>query len=110
MSRNPKQALDAGTRHLRNALTYSQPDGSLGSTGETLRTTVTMRPDLHSALRVLAATRGCRLNDLLVVAIEDLLVEQGALPGAVSRPALRQRLQANGPSEHPAGLPLEGDA
>ncbi|TFV41269.1 hypothetical protein [Bradyrhizobium niftali] len=113
MSRNPKEALDAGTRHLRNALTYSQPDGSPGSSGETLRTTVTIRPNLHSALRILAATRGCRLNDLLVVAIEDLLVQQGALPGAVSRPALRQRLQTNGPSnpsEGPAGLPLEGDA
>ena len=113
MSRNPKEALDAGTRHLRNALTYSQRNGSPGSIGETLRTTVTIRPNLHSALRILAATRGCRLNDLLVVAIEDLLVQQGALPGTVSRCALRQRLKANGlsnPSEGPAGLPVEGDA
>jgi hypothetical protein len=96
MSRNPKEALDAGARHLRDALTYSQPNGSQGLTGETLRTTITIRPDLHGALRVLAATQGCRLNDLLVVAIEDLLVQQGALPGAVSRPALRRRLEANG--------------
>jgi len=35
MSPNPKEALDAGTRHLRNALTYSQPDGSPGSSGVT---------------------------------------------------------------------------
>jgi hypothetical protein len=87
MSRNPKEALDAGARHLREALTYSQPDRLQDPAGVSLRTTVTIRPELH-ALRVLAATRECRLNDLLVVAIEDLLVQQGVLPGAVSRPAL----------------------
>ena len=96
MSRNPKEALDAGARHLREALTYSQPDRLQDPTGVTLRTTVTIRSELHGALRVLAATRGCRLNDLLVVAIEDLLVQQGVLPGAVSRPALRRRLGPNG--------------
>jgi hypothetical protein len=94
MSRNPKEALNAGSRHLRDALTYSQSNRSQGLTGETLRTTVTMRPQLHSALRILAATKGCRLNDLMLVAMEDLLVRQGVLPGDVSRPDLRRRLQA----------------
>jgi hypothetical protein len=109
MSRNPKEALNAGSRHLRDALTYSQSNRSQGPAGETLRTTVSMRPDLHGALRMLAATQGCRLNDLMLVAMEDLLVRQGVLPGDVSRPALRRRLEAAGrsrPSEHPdAPLP-----
>lgn len=104
MSRNPKEALEAGSRHLRDARTYSQSSRSQAVTGETLRTTVTMRPDLHGALRILAATQGCRLNDLMLVAMEDLLVRQGVLPGDVSRPALRRRLEATGrckPVEHP---------
>ena len=109
MSRNPKEALNAGSRHLRDALTYSQSNRSQGPAGETLRTTVSMRPDLHGALRMLAVTQGCRLNDLMLVAMEDLLVRQGVLPGDVSRPALRRRLEAAGrsrPSEHPdASLP-----
>jgi hypothetical protein len=93
MSRNPKEVLEAGSRHLRDALTYPQSNRSQGPTGETLRTTVSMRMDLHGALRALAATQGCRLNDLLIIAMEDLLVQQGVLPGAVSRPALRRRLE-----------------
>ncbi|MFK4533464.1 hypothetical protein ABIA00_001647 [Bradyrhizobium ottawaense] len=94
MSRNPKEALDAGSRHLRDALTYSQSNRSQELNGETLRTTVTMRPELHGALRILAATKACRLNDIMLVAMEDLLVRQGVLPGDVSRPSLRERLQA----------------
>jgi hypothetical protein len=108
MSRNPKEALDAGSRHLRDALIYSQPKGLAG---ETLRTTVSMRPDLHGALRMLAATQGCRLNDLMLVALEDLLMRQGVLTGDVSRPALRRRLEATGrrrPSDHP-DAPLPSD-
>ncbi|MBR0754318.1 hypothetical protein JQ604_19210 [Bradyrhizobium jicamae] len=104
MSRNPKDALDAGSRHLRDALTYSDSNRSQGLTGENLRTTVSMQPDLHLALRMLAATQGCRMNDLMLVALEDLLVRQGVLPGDVSRPALRRRLEATGrcrPIERP---------
>ena len=96
MSRNPRGALDAGSRHLREALTYSTPNLSQGPAAETLRTTVAMRADLHAALRMLAATARCRLNDLLIVALEDLLVQQGALPGEISRPALRRRLEQTG--------------
>jgi hypothetical protein len=111
MGRNPKEALDAGAPHLRNALTYSQSGTSQSLHGETLRTTVSMRPDLHGALRILAATHGCRLNDLLIIAMEDLLLQQGVLPGAVSRHALRRRLEATGrsnPSERPDRLLLDG--
>lgn len=111
MSRNPKEALDAGSRHLRDALTYSQSNRSQGPAGETLRTTVSMRPDLHGALRMLAATQGCRLNDLMLVAMEDLLVRQGILSGDVSRPALRRRLETTQrarPSERPVA-PLPSD-
>jgi hypothetical protein len=110
MSRSPKEALEAGSRHLRDALTYLQSNRSQGPAGETLRTTVSMRPDFHGALRVLAATQGCRLNDLLIIAMENLLVQQGVLPGAVSRPAPRRRLEATGrskPSERPDGVPLD---
>jgi hypothetical protein len=96
MSRNPGEALDAGSRHLREALTYSKVNISEGPTAETLRTTVTMSADLHAALRMVAATAHCRLNDVMIIALEDLLAQQGTLPGDISRPTLRRRLQQTG--------------
>ena len=93
MSRSPREALDAGSRHLREALTYSKVNISEGPPAETLRTTVAMNAPLHGALRILAAKMHCRLNDLMIVALEDFLLQQGALPGETSRPALRQRLE-----------------
>jgi hypothetical protein len=102
MSRNPREALNAGSRHLREALTYSKPNLSQGPAAETLRTTVAMSAELHAALRMMAATENCRLNDIMIVAMEDLLVRQGTLQGDISRPALRRRL-----AEHPAPFPAD---
>jgi hypothetical protein len=72
---DPKAALDATARHLRQALR-----NEVGiSTSAEMRTTFSVDRDIHDALRLLAARHRCKLNDLVAIAVEDLLAMQGAL-------------------------------
>jgi hypothetical protein len=65
---DPKAALDATARHLRQALR-----NEVGiSTSAEMRTTFSVDRDIHDALRLLAARHRCKLNDLVAIAVEDL--------------------------------------
>jgi len=97
---DPKAALDATARHLRQALR-----NEVGiSTSAEMRTTFSVDRDIHDALRLLAARHRCKLNDLVAIAVEDLLARQGALHGRVSRSGVRRRLGASTPSADQASL------
>jgi hypothetical protein len=85
---DPKAALDASTRHLRQAL---RNDVSRATPAE-MRTTFSVDREVHDALRLLAARHRCKLNDVVAIAVEDWLARHGALPGNVSRADIRHRL------------------
>jgi hypothetical protein len=95
---DPKAALDASARHLRQALR----NGIGTSTSAEMRTTCSVDRDIHDALRLLAARHRCKLNDLVAIAVEDLLARQGALPGSVSRSGVRRRVGASAASAEQA--------
>lgn len=59
---------------------------------EEVRTTYSVAADARRALRVLAASLDCPVNDLVCVAIEDLLTAHGNLPVLRTRTELRERL------------------
>lgn len=59
---------------------------------EEVRTTYSVAPDARRALRVLAASLDCPVNDLVCVAIEDLLTARGSQPVSLTRADLRERL------------------
>jgi hypothetical protein len=84
----PKAAFDASDRTLQQALR----NGSSYPTPIELRTTFSINRDIHDTLRLLAVRYRCKLNDLVAIAIEDLIEKQGALPGDVTRRAVRSRL------------------
>jgi hypothetical protein len=85
---DPKAALDASARQLRQALR-----NNVGrSTSAEMRTTFSVNREIHDALRLLAARHRCKLNDLIAIAVEDWVARHGALPGNVSRADIRRRL------------------
>ncbi len=85
---NPKAALDASERHLRQALRNK----SEKSAPADMRTTFSVNRDLHDALRLLAVRHRCKLNDLVAIAVEDWVARHGTLPGNISRQNIRCRL------------------
>lgn len=90
---DPSMAFAASAQNLRKALRDSAPARQVtGTTEETCRTTLTVSEDIHHAVRRLAADARCKLNDIVVIAIEDALLRKGALPGNPSRLDLRRRL------------------
>jgi len=90
---DPSTAFAASAQHLRKALRDSAPGRQvIGATTECCRTTLTVSEDLHRAVRRLAADARCKVNDIVVIAIEDALRKKEALPGNPSRLDLRHRL------------------
>jgi hypothetical protein len=90
---DPATAFAASAQSLRKALRDSAPGRqATGNTDGSCRTTLTVSEDIHRAVRRLAADARCRFNDIVVIAIEDILLKKQALPGAPSRLALRRRL------------------
>ena len=85
---DPKAALDASARQLRQALRSNTGK----STPAEMRTTFSVDREIHDALRLLAARNRCKLNDLVAIAVEDWLAVQGTLPGNISRADIRRRL------------------
>lgn len=57
-----------------------------------VRTTYCISPDGRRALRTLAALLDCPANDLICIALEDLLMTYGSLPVLRTRTELRQQL------------------
>ena len=90
---DPSMAFAASAQHLRKALRDSAPAKQMtGTDAESCRTTLTVSENLHRAIRRLAADARCKLNDIVVIAIEDALLKKEALPGNPSRLDLRRRL------------------
>jgi hypothetical protein len=90
---DPAMAFVASAQNLRKALRDSAPGQQVtGNTEESCRTTLTVSEDIHRAVRRLAADARCKFNDIIVIAIEDLLLKKQALPGSPSRLDLRGRL------------------
>jgi hypothetical protein len=86
---NPQAARDAVRRQLQRGLHVEIPDDKSGET----RTTYSVSKEARHALRLLAFEQDCKINDLVVVAIEDLLRKHSALLVQPTRPDLRRRLQ-----------------
>jgi hypothetical protein len=84
----PRAAFEASARQLRQDLRTSIP---ASRTGET-RTTYSISEDARRALQLLAVEQKCKLNDLVALAIEDLLVKHSSVPVEPSRQPLRNRL------------------
>jgi hypothetical protein len=57
-----------------------------------VRTTYSVAPDARRALRMLAASLDCSANDLICIALENLLTVHASQPVARTRTELRQQL------------------
>lgn len=57
-----------------------------------VRTTYSVAPDARRALRMLSALLDCSANDLICIALENLLTAHGPQPVSLTRTELRQRL------------------
>jgi len=97
---DPAMAFAASAQNLRKVLRDSAPGKQVtGNIEESCRTTLTVSEEIHRAVRRLAADARCKFNDIVVIAIEDALLKQQALPGNPSRLDLRRRL----------GFPVSGN-
>jgi hypothetical protein len=72
---------------------------------EEVRTTYSVGSDARRALRILAAVLDCPANDLISIALEDLLMAYGSLPFSHTRTELRQRLAQMAGSQSPKKMP-----
>jgi hypothetical protein len=91
---DPTSALRASSQQLRRALSHEA--AKLPS--EEIRTTFSVPLEVHDALRLLAAKNRCWVNDLVTIALENILAEQQLLPGAPSRSDLRGKLHLSSPA------------
>ncbi|RXH22095.1 hypothetical protein XH99_34405 [Bradyrhizobium nanningense] len=57
-----------------------------------VRTTYSIAPDARRALRMLAASLDCAANDLICIALENLLMAHGSQPVSLTRTDLRDQL------------------
>lgn len=99
---DPNAAFAATTQLFQKALQDRPPREDATQDPElSIRTTLTITEDAHRAIRRMAADARCKTNDIVVIAIEDVLLKKGALVGGPSRLAVRRRLGLT-PTE-PAG-------
>jgi hypothetical protein len=78
---DPKAAFDASARHLRQALRNNTGK----STSAEMRTTFSIKREIHDALRLLAARHRCKLNDLIAIALDDWLACKVLCPALAGR-------------------------
>jgi hypothetical protein len=85
---NPRAALEASARQLRQDLRTPIP----ASRSRETRTTYSISETARHALQLLAVEQKCKLNDIIALAIEDFLAKHSPHPVEPTRQPLRNRL------------------